>query len=842
MNRRIVALSLSLVGALIAAGCGGSDNSSRTRNDAIINVNNGDTNFTFVVDCFQDEAARASSKATAEEYWNNNVKSLEDELTTVNNIAVMPALSVAPAPREEFPDDATYEAEVARLQAEYESAKALEDVESKSKAERIARITADLEAAKTQRQKELEKIDALKLCVGDPGAGGLLVDPNVIEPCATSSSADVSPDQDNAGRRLLGIRVCDQASKVSIQNYDVSGNSLAANEQRLADGTNRVLKQSLPEKSGDITVYEIVTCSATGYLDTSLITVDDSGTVTSVSARNVPTPSEPSVVAFCGGTTPTTGDGESSNTGSDSTNAVASNILPTNDDGTFTKEAIESLNSACTTTNELDVKELHQSDGLFSADELLEANAALACGTLTTPQLLRVEMYVDAMNLKEDVRFQFGNGEQSKLTTGKVLLQLPEGEWKLNARFRLVFQGDSKNFQLIDISLPAVVVTVGPKGSDTRACYPRSFQLTAPENGVKRLEATCDAVFFSLSGSSTPFNEIDDRSVENSSPFPLKHKVGAGRVIHHIEAKRMFSSFGSVLVSCDDACVSDKLDSSITLTRSGDSVNFNATDRCAMKGPNIATKAIAVPYFELQPDLLSLQGHDDPTFVMGYSSVPDPGFDMQFGRTSLKTGAPWYVVTSYCHPIVGPTDEQQFESSDWQSVLVKLDDVPTGSNDETLVGEESRPTSVPVANIVTDGALLVGDGVTSVAISTTDIQSLLETLNMPNAQVAISYDDSAPFSMSYAPSNQLLVPEKAKLVKLSVTGSDGTVKVMEYPVVQTQTVGISAEGVVQASTGSASSSNTWIYVMVATLLALVAIFVASRRKLAMKETTGEAKD
>ena len=842
MNRRFSALCVTLVGAVIASGCGGSDSSSRTRNNALVG---GDAASSF--SCYASDDQRSVDVAYSKSYWDDEITKLEQDLAATTALVIPQKVEVVLPSRDEFPDEAAYEEELSKRQAAANEVNAAVDAQSKSQAEQIAQMTSAVEATKGLRQKELDRIESTQLCVGDPGtgaAGGSSGDQTTpSQPCATSSSADVSPDQDNGDRRFLSIRVCDQATKVSVQNYDVSGNSLAAGEQTLGEGTNRVLKQSISAVKPATIMFEVVTCTSNGYLDTSLITVDDNGSVTQVTVEDKSTPNEAAVIAFCGGTSTTNEGGEAtssdnSGSGGDSTTDTASNLLPTNDDGTLTTEAVASLRAACMTTEALDVKEYYEGDGKFSADELLVGKAALSCQTITTPQLMRIDMFLDASNVAEDKTLQLGNGDQSKATLGKVLFQLTEGTWSVNATFTLVFRLTDGRFQMVNVILPSVTINIGANGSDVARCGPNTFALSAPQAGVKSLTATCDSVRFGLTATSTPFSEVGDGIGGNSATFPLEHKIGNRMLVHRVESGITLSDFTTVLISCDEACVSATLDPSVSLSRSGDTVNLKATDRCAAKGPNLGMKVVVTPFLETQPDLLALQSYD-PTWVMGYSSFPAPAFESQFGRTSLKTGAPWYWVTSYCHSKDTSTDGPIF--TDWQSAMVKLSDTPDAPQEETVADVSTMPVpAVPVANVVSDGALVMNKGVTSVAVSVADVKALLDALDMPDAQVSVGFDDSAPTPLSYTTTNRLLIPEKAKVLTVSIASADGVVKVSEYPIVQAHVVDVTTEGVAQSAGGS-DSNNFWLYVLGVVTLTLLVAIVSRKLRATTREPDNNSK-
>ena len=141
---------------------------------------------------------------------------------------------------------------------------------------------------------------------------------------------------------------------------------------------------------------------------------------------------------------------------------------------------------------------------------------------------------------------------------------------------------------------------------------------------------------------------------------------------------------------------------------------------------------------------------------------------------------------------------------------------------------------MPVANVVSDGALVMNEGVTSVAVSVADVKVLLDALDMPDAQVSVGFDDSAPIPLSYTTTNRLLIPEKAKVLTVSIASADGVVKVSEYPIVQAHVVDVTSEGVAQSASGS-DSNNLWLYVLGVVILTLL-VAIASRK---LRATTRE---
>ena len=823
MNRRIVALSLSLVGALIAAGCGGSDDLSRTRNNAIININQGGTNFAFLVDCFQDEAARASSKATAEEYWNNNVKSLEDELTTVNNIAVMPALSVAPAPREEFPDDATYEAEVARLQAEYESAKALEDVESKSKAERIARITADLEAAKTQRQKELEKIDALKLCVGDPGAGGLLVDPNVIEPCATSSSADLS----TYDAKKLTIHVCDQATKVSVQKTDVNYTTLVGTEQPIGDGKNRSLVFGVQSESTD---FKAIACSATGYLDTAVIKVDGEN----VTTERIDESQEAMVSEFCGG-----GAGNVSTAGN-------SKAIPVNADGNIDQSYLQELTNQCSPAPALVIAETLSEDQKFVRGEPLKATATLPC-TITAPELTSVSFKLIHDQEGRGAAELYGD-EYDIVFTKSVEFFAIEGDIKLTGAFELSFLLSNGQTNIVSFPTEQATFTVGPAPADARFCSLSSFVLSAPVDGVKTLDATCDKIAYKIRGFSSPIAKYMESAetlgdVKALPPVPpIKHIVGNGNQLSMLMSVAAFGE-AFIIVSCDEDCKSEE-NEAMTLSRNGDTVTMKPKDVCSKFGDTVTQRTTASPLVELQPDLLGaseLESENSRFRILDYQA--GPGYASSPSELSMTTQRDWFVAITGCTASDGENLEGPFV------YLTKVSGAGASKADQiadlsSTSDQTDGAPAVPLAAVVASEALVVPPDASDVTFGLAGVASLGDYLDIDISKIAVSFDNGPTTVLRPLGGQRVTIPKDAKVMRVTASDDNGASKTIDVAVQSAESVSvIQSDGTVSASASTENDSAPLLWVAVAVVvLAGLALTVVRRRKLAVQETTGETKD
>jgi hypothetical protein len=189
------------------------------------------------VGCYTSEAEREAARAATLEYWTNKIAGLEAELKLVEDAEILPVLAVAAPPRDEYSTQEAYDAEVARLQASFEQDKEREQTEIKSKADRIADLNSSIDAAKSARDAEVKTIDDASLCVGDPGTGaGTNENPSTRMPCASSAAADLVMSSDPY---KLTIRICDEASKLSVQNYDISYNTLSAGEVMLVPGTAR---------------------------------------------------------------------------------------------------------------------------------------------------------------------------------------------------------------------------------------------------------------------------------------------------------------------------------------------------------------------------------------------------------------------------------------------------------------------------------------------------------------------------------------------------------------------------------------------------------------------------
>ncbi len=839
MNRRIVAMSLSLVGALIAAGCGGSDDSSRTRNNAIINVNNGDSNFTFVVDCFQDEAGRASSKAAAEESWNSKIKNLEDELTTVNNIAVMPAPSVALPPRDHFSDDASYEAEVARLQAEYESAKALEDVESKSKAERIVGITADLEAAKTQRQAELDRIDNQKVCVGDPGTGGLWVNPELTQPCVTSSPADLSGSGD---AKKLTLRVCDEATKLSVQSYDVSYNSLNGSEQPLADGTNRTFTF---EVTTDTAGFKTVVCAATGYLNSSVISVQGQNVTTELINE-----SEQAVVTeFCGGTTstPDVGTGEESGSQDASTGGGTSNTIPRDEFGYIAKTYIDAIAAQCAPPTPISLKENMYPDGVYTAMEPLIATSSLPCN-ITTDELRSVELHVIATSSDGDIK-----GFMSSLTdstpnasmTKSARMVLPQGEWQIVGDFYVTFVVSETEGQSAVVTTEPLNVTVGPEVNDPNRCSLDSFVLQSQVEGLKRLDARCNKVLFDLRAVSAPIPDISSVMAAQKGTLPrmtetIGQLVGAARTAHVVIPEATYRNDQFVLVSCSDSCTPDE-NPIVKLERQGKLVNLSVNDDCSNLGSAAVRFTEVLSFKELQPDLLGFDHKAENSYFMHAASAD--GSKSNIGSSFSNSGK-WFLVITRCS--IDGDENSGFADATYSLVTVPTDASTTSDSDEQSpldVGETKSAPAAPLSESISNGTFRHQPEVTVMSVTIADLPAIATALDFQAESVKVGFDEGPAILVPLFGRRDLDIPSDAKVLRVTAVNAKGETKVAEFPVQNAEVIAtVQSDGTVSVAGESSSDSFPWLWVVIPlVLLAGLAVIVVRRRKLAIDETNSETK-
>jgi len=820
VNRRVSAVALSLVAAMVVSSCGGGESSSRTRNDALISNTGGD----LVLNCYatDDERARAREEATT--FWSNRLEELRQQLAREEAVEVIPALDVSGGiPREEFADEASYVEAVTEAQEAFTRDKELEDAQRASKEQAVAALRATIEQAERDRDEALARIDDAPACVGDPDTGlesGPQTDPlGLAPPCVTAAAADLVG---SVGSQTLRIRVCDAATKVSLQNYDISYNSLGGSEQQLSEGTGRFIAVDITTNQ---TTYKAVSCSTSGYIDSSIITVDGQN----VSTERLDESDQPIVVDFCGGTSqpltdPSGGDGGTPTGGGDNTNQ-----LPVADDGGLDNEAIYALGQQCGQDVSFDVKEVLDVDNTYTANEELLGVASLACA-ITTPQLRRVETYIKATNLgNEEPGKVFHNGEDTTSTSGEVTFVLDEGTWAVKAVFRLVFEPSEGVFTVVDVPSVEKELVVGPFFDDPNICRPKLFTLSAAVDGVKTLSAKCDYVKYGLIAVTSKFDESMSPDAEYIiQKFPAQHKVGAKVLVHDVSGGRGYIGYSQQLLSCDDECQSDTTDDNVTLTRTEDSVELKAKDRCASKGEGYDTMVVASPFLALQPDLLLRQQNDDEARLF-YSST-GAGFRELSNKLSVKSSSPWWWVGSMCI-INGKWPADATQAIDPQQWLVKLSDVPSPGDDEPAADTTSTPViappATPIASVVKDGALVATSAATSVAVSPSAVAALLEELNVESAVVAVSFDNGAFIPLSRLTPQRLSVPTDAKVFKIAVAKAGSEPTVTEYPVQRIEPVD-AVTGVVADET--TSGSNTWIYVVIAVVLLLLLLVIARRRR------------
>jgi hypothetical protein len=811
VNRRLTALSLSIVAALGLAACGGGDSTSRTRNNMLVSNEAPSVQ----VGCYTSEAEREAARAATLEYWTNKIAGLEAELKLVEDAEILPVLAVAAPPRDEYSTQEAYDAEVARLQASFEQDKEREQTEIKSKADRIADLNSSIDAAKSARDAEVKTIDDASLCVGDPGTGaGTNENPSTRMPCASSAAADLVMSSDPY---KLTIRICDEASKLSVQNYDISYNTLSAGEVMLVPGTARTYVVDVAVSDTSSRNYKVVACSSNGYIDTALIVVDGQNVTTTYQDDS----GEAIVVDFCGGQAPT--DGGSPGDGGTPSDG-GTNDLPTDDEGTLDPAAVAALSAQCSEGVLFNIQEGLDADQSITANEFLVGRIALSCN-VATPQLKRIDMFVKFRNVDngEDTGI-YGNGESSLARSGEVNFYLREGRWMVKGVVSLVVKTGDDTFNTVDFSSPEQEVVVGPEFIDPNPCTLKSFALSAPVDNVKLLTSTCDHIRYGLSAVTSDFVISPDQAYDVNS-FPVPHKIGRDRLVHYVDGNAMLMDDTYQLITCDADCASDTFDSTVSLTRTGDEVEFMAQDRCKSINANYGTYATASPFNEIQSDLLTRPQIGDQ-YPLSYMSGENA--DSYFNSSRITTGAEWFWVVSTC-TVKGDIPKDVSDIVDARQWLVKLAN-PAGASTPESVDTSSTKTpiepSVPVASIVNTGALVVPPGVTSIAVSPTDVAALLEGLKQANAVVAIGFDDAPLITMSHQSPRKLNIPSGAKVLKVMVAPEDGEPTVLEYPVSQPVVIDGTTGAVAATGADDDGGLSLWLIVLLIVLLIVVAVIVA----------------
>jgi hypothetical protein len=817
VNRRLTALSLSIVAALGLAACGGGDSTSRTRNNMLVSNEAPSVQ----VGCYTSEAEREAARAATLEYWTNKIAGLEAELKLVEDAEILPVLAVAAPPRDEYSTQEAYDAEVARLQASFEQDKEREQTEIKSKADRIADLNSSIDAAKSARDAEVKTIDDASLCVGDPGTGaGTNKNPSTRMPCASSAAADLVMSSDPY---KLTIRICDEASKLSVQNYDVSYNTLSAGEVMLEPGTARTYVVDVAVSETSSRNYKVVACSSNGYIDTALIVVDGQNVTTTYQDDS----GEAIVVDFCGGQAPSgggSGDSAAPADGDVSASGDQSNELPVDENGNLTPDALAALASACDGRVTFDVQEIIFKDNNLTANEPLLASVKLDC-QITTPQLKRVEFLpkayktVTSGDTPDSPRY-FANGEDGTSMFGEVRFDVEEGQWNMKAVVRLTFKTGDNLFQLVDFASAEQVLNVGPAYVDPNPCTLNSFALSAPVDNIKLLTTTCDHIRYGLSTVTYDFVISADQAYDLNS-FPVPHKIGRDRLIHFVDGNASVMDNTYQIITCDADCESDNLDSTVSLTRTGEGVEFKAQDRCKSVNADYGTYAVAAPFIEVQPDLLARHNISSLSYLSGQNT------DGPLNNSRILTGAEWFWVVSSC-TVKGAIPKDVSDIFDVRGWLVKLTN-PAGAPAPDSVDTSSTKTpiepSVPVASIVNTGALVVPPGVSSVAVSPTDVAALLDGLKQADAVVAIGFDDAPLITMSYQSPRKLNIPSGAKVLKVMVAPDGGEPTVLEYPVSQPVVIDASTGAVAETGAEADGGLSMWLIVLLIILLIIVALIV-----------------
>ncbi|MEY4228132.1 MAG: hypothetical protein RLZ84_724, partial [Actinomycetota bacterium] len=464
----------------------------------------------------------------------------------------------------------------------------------------------------------------------------------------------------------------------------------------------------------------------------------------------------------------------------------------------------------------------------FTANEPLLARVKLDC-QITTPQLVRVEFLPKAYKTgasgdnPDDLRY-FANGEDGTSTYGEVRFEFPEGQWNMKAVVRLIFKTGDKLFQAVDFVSAEQVLNVGPAFVDPNPCTIKSFALSTPVDNMKLLTSTCDHIRYGLSAVTSDFVISPDQAYDVNS-FPVPHKIGRDRLVHYVDGNAMLMDDTYQLITCDADCASDTFDSTVSLTRTGDEVEFMAQDRCKSINANYGTYATASPFNEIQSDLLTRPQIGDQ-YRLSYMSGENA--DSYFNSSRITTGAEWFWVVSTC-TVKGDIPKDVSDIVDARQWLVKLAN-PAGASTPESVDTSSTKTpiepSVPVASIVNTGALVVPPGVTSIAVSPTDVAALLEGLKQANAVVAIGFDDAPLITMSYQSPRKLNIPSGAKVLKVMVAPEDGEPTVLEYPVSQPVVIDGTTGAVAATGADDDGGLSLWLIVLLIVLLIVVAVIVA----------------
>lgn len=843
MNRRVVALSLSLIGALIAAGCGGSDDSSRIRNmdPSAVDPSPPVPVESVSVICY-DDAGRSVASAATQAQWDERIAGLEADLARAEAIEILPTLNVGGPPREEFASDEAYNQAVAEAQTAYDAAKALEDAQSKSKAVRIASLTADLAEARKLRDAELARIAEAPTCTGDPGtgeAGGTGSELSLAaESCARATSADL------VGSETLRIRICDGATKLSLQSYDVSYNSLSGSEKPLGEGTGRYVEQTI---STEATAFKAVTCSATGYIDTSIITVNGQN----VSTESLNELDVPMVAEFCGATSPNSGSG--SGAGSDTNNgdvttAGTTNNLPLNENGSIDDSYIRSLVENCsaseTRPSRLEVKETLLKDNVFTAGEPLVVAATLPC-IVTTPELAQVGFEV--LLRKGERAFHSALGRDYQVSFAKEASFIaPEGEWEMIGNFTLDFALPSGSAQGITIQTEPLSLNVGPAIEVPDACKLESFAMSKPVDGVKTITAACDSIGYDLRGvSSTPLGlpgalaAVGGVASRLEPSPPTQHRVGS-RISAHVffpMATRGLPMY--VIFSCDDECVS-KESTVASLSRTGNEVTLSVSDTCADKGEGYHRVTQAGPLVQLQPDLLgySEDFKNPESNYLVHDSQENSAINTK--RGTITTSADWFLVVTGCELLEGDDVSSPFT----EFSLVKVSG-GTATRDEQLAettptsDPRAETTSLPLSDALANRAVAISPEVKSLSLSLVDLGTLADLLQFDAAQLFVAFDNGSRVAVPTFGRRSIDVPSDARVLRVTAIDPQGQSKVVELPVQNSEPVAvITSDGAVSSSQSNDSDSLRWLWIAVALVVVLAMLTVVARKRRAVAVNTG----
>jgi len=296
-------------------------------------------------------------------------------------------------------------------------------------------------------------------------------------------------------------------------------------------------------------------------------------------------------------------------------------------------------------------------------------------------------------------------------------------------------------------------------------------------------------------------------------------------------------------VSCDADCKSEE-NEAMTLSRDGDTVTMKPKDVCGKFGDTVTQRTTAAPLAELQPDLLGaseLESENSRFRILDYQA--GPGYASSPSELSMTTQRDWFVAITGCtasdgENLEGPIVYLTKVSGAGASKADQIVD-PASTSDQT-----KGASTVPLAAVIASEALIVPPDASDVTFSLAGVASLGDYLDIDISKIAVSFDNGPTTVLRALGGQRVTIPKDAKVMRVTASDDNGASKTIDVAVQSDESVSlIQSDGTVSASASTESDLAPLLWVVVAVVvLAGLAFTVVRKRKLAVKETTGEAKD